>query len=62
MMLSILGRPKVAILMKSEINMEKPSDIQGLIYIPWKEHVSDARVQLAQEMNNQGIKIDLAKL
>ncbi|MFZ5675978.1 MAG: TIR domain-containing protein [Pseudomonadota bacterium] len=62
MMLAVLGRPKVAILMKSDVNMEKPSDIQGLIYIPWKEKVSDASVQLAKEMHSQGIKIDLAKL
>lgn len=62
MMLAVLGRPKVAILMKSDVNMEKPSDIQGLIYIPWKETVADGSVQLAKEMNSQGIKIDLAKL
>jgi predicted nucleotide-binding protein len=62
MMLAVLGRPKVAILMKSDVNMEKPSDIQGLLYIPWKETVADGRVQLAQEMNSQGIRIDVAKL
>jgi predicted nucleotide-binding protein len=31
MMLSILGRDRVAILLKDQLNMERPSDIQGLI-------------------------------
>ncbi len=62
MMLAVLGRPKVAILMKSDLKMEKPSDIQGLIYIPWKESVTEAKLTLAQEMHSQGIKIDLSKV
>jgi predicted nucleotide-binding protein len=62
MMLAVMGRAKVAILMKSDVNMEKPSDIQGLIYIPWKESVADGAVLLAKEMHSQGITIDLAKL
>ena len=32
--LSTLGRKKAAILLKDQENMERPSDIQGLIYIP----------------------------
>lgn len=62
MMLAVMGRPKVAILMKSDVNMEKPSDIQGLIYIPWKESVADGAVLLAKEMHSQGITIDVGKL
>jgi predicted nucleotide-binding protein len=62
MMLAVLGRPKVAILMKSDLKMEKPSDIQGLIYIPWKENIIETKLTLAQEMHSQGIKIDLAKV
>jgi predicted nucleotide-binding protein len=42
--------------------MEKPSDIQGLIYIPFKESVNEAKLTLAQEMHSQGIKIDLSKV
>jgi predicted nucleotide-binding protein len=62
MMLAVMGRPKVAILMKSDVDMEKPSDIQGLIYIPWKDGVADGAVLLAKEMHSQGITIDVAKL
>jgi predicted nucleotide-binding protein len=62
MLLAVLGRPKVAILLKSDLKMEKPSDIQGLIYIPFKESVNEAKLTLAQEMHSQGIKIDLSKV
>src|SRR6266568_3011239 len=36
MLLAHLGRNKVAILLKDQETMERPSDIQGLIYIPFK--------------------------
>jgi predicted nucleotide-binding protein len=62
MMLAKLGRPRVAILVKDQAKMEKPSDIQGLIYIPFKDEVTDARLQLAKEMNAQGFHIRLEKL
>jgi predicted nucleotide-binding protein len=62
MMLALLGRPRVAILVKSAVNMERPSDIQGLLYIAYKETVSDAKLTLAKEINAQGIKIDLDRV
>jgi predicted nucleotide-binding protein len=62
MMLALLGRSKVAILIKSPDKMERPSDIQGLIYIPYKDHVSEIALPLAKEMNAQGLNIDLGKL
>jgi predicted nucleotide-binding protein len=61
-LLSELGRERVAILLKDQANMERPSDIQGLVYIPFSEHVEDAKVTLAKEMKAQGIDIDVAKL
>lgn len=42
--------------------MERPSDIQGLIYIPFKDSVNDVAVTLAKEMNAQGLTIDLSRL
>lgn len=42
--------------------MERPSDIQGLIYLPFTDDVAEAKVQLAKEMEKQGIKIAMAKL
>lgn len=63
MLLTKLGRPKVAILLKDQKNMEKPSDIQGLIYIPFKDDVQkDAGAVLAKEMAEQGYSIDIKKL
>ncbi|MFZ5579427.1 MAG: TIR domain-containing protein [Pseudomonadota bacterium] len=62
MMLSRLGRRNVAILLKQQENMERPSDIQGLIYIPFKDSVTDGAVLLAKEMAAQGYKIDIGKL
>jgi predicted nucleotide-binding protein len=62
MMLALLGRPKVAILIKSDVKMERPSDIQGLIYIPYKETVADAKLQLAKEIHTQGLPIDLDRV
>ena len=42
--------------------MERPSDIQGLIYIPFTDDVEDGKVTLMKEMNAQGIKIDPSRL
>jgi predicted nucleotide-binding protein len=61
-LLSRLGRRRVAILLKDQANMERPSDIQGLVYLPFSEHVEDTKVNLAKEMKAQGIDIDVAKL
>lgn len=62
MLLSKLGRKKVAILLKQQNGMERPSDIQGLIYIPFKDDVKDASVLLAKEMVARGYRIDIQKL
>ena len=62
MMLATLGRESVAILVKSDVAMERPSDIQGLLYIQYKENVADAKLLLAKEINAQGIRIDLGRV
>jgi len=62
LLLSKLGRPKVAILLKNQEKMERPSDIQGLIYLPFTDDVAETKVQLAKEMEKQGIAIAVAKL
>lgn len=63
MLLAELGRKKVAILIKDQEKMERPSDIQGLIYIPFKDSVmKEAGLTLAKEMVAQGYKIDISKL
>lgn len=62
MLLARLGRSKVAILLKNTEDMEKPSDIHGLIYIPFTNDVKEATVDLAKEMNKNGYYIDISKL
>jgi predicted nucleotide-binding protein len=63
MMLSRLGRSRVAIILKQQANMERPSDIQGLIYIPFKDDLQkEAGTILAKEMVAQGYHIDVARL
>ena len=58
MFLSKLGREKVAILLKEAENFEKPSDIQGLIYIPFQNKVDEAAISLIRELSRQGYVID----
>jgi predicted nucleotide-binding protein len=62
MFLAKLGRKKVAILLKEEENFEKPSDIQGLIYIPFQKKVDEASVSLIRELSRQGYYIDPSKI
>jgi predicted nucleotide-binding protein len=63
MLLALLGRKRVAILLKQQEKMERPSDIQGLIYIPFKDDISkEAGLLLAKEMTAQGYKIDVTNL
>jgi predicted nucleotide-binding protein len=62
LLLGKLGRSKVAILIKNQDQMERPSDIQGLIYLPFVSDVDEAKVTLAKEMVRQGIQIDLHRL
>jgi predicted nucleotide-binding protein len=52
MVLSRLGRRRVAILIKGTV--EQPSDIAGLIYIPFQERVDEVRNQLFRELQAAG--------
>ena len=63
MLLVKLGRQNVAILLKKQENMERPSDIQGLIYIPFTDNIpKEAGVSLAKAMDARGYTIDIVKL
>lgn len=62
MLLSKFGRDRVAILLKSQTEMERPSDIQGLIYISFKDNVAEAGLTLAKEMATKGYNIDIQKI
>lgn len=60
MFLSNLGRKRVAILHKGEI--ELPSDIHGLVYIPFQKHVSEVKQRLAAELQEAGFHINIKDL
>ena len=62
MLLAAKGRSKVAILLSQAEDMESPSDINGLIYIPFQDNVEDAALSLAKEMNRNGYTIDVSKI
>lgn len=54
-----LGRGRVCALLKSEI--EKPSDIDGVVYIPMDDHGA-WRTAIAKEMRAAGLPVSLDKL
>ena len=62
MFLSKLGRERVAILLKESTNFEKPSDIQGLIYIPFQNKVDEVAISLIRELTRQGFPIDSTRI
>lgn len=62
MFLAKLGRKRVAILLKEAADFEKPSDIQGLIYIPFQNKVDEVSISLIRELSRQGYRIDTARI
>ena len=62
MFLAKLGRERVAILLKEAADFEKPSDIQGLVYIPFQNKVDEVAISLIRELSRQGYKIDATKI
>lgn len=62
MVLAQLKRKRVAILIKEPDKMEKPSDINGLLYIAFKDRVEDARADLFNALNAAGYNIEAHRL
>jgi predicted nucleotide-binding protein len=62
LLLAKLGRPRVAILLKNQAQMERPSDLQGLIYLAFTDDVDEVKLSLAKEMHKQGLAIDLGRV
>jgi predicted nucleotide-binding protein len=52
MVLSRLGRKRVAIIRKESV--EEPSDIAGLIYMPFKERVDEVKNVLFRTLQDCG--------
>lgn len=62
LLLAKLGRSRVAILLKNAVDLERPSDIDGLVYIPFVHDVDEVKVPLAKEMARQGVWIPVQSL
>jgi predicted nucleotide-binding protein len=60
MFLAKLGRKRVAILHKG--SLELPSDINGLLYIPFAERVDEVKERVAAELQEAGFKINIKDL
>ena len=61
MVLSRLGRRRVAILVKGD-EIEKPSDIDGLIYNAFSDKVSEASTELGATLQEAGFNINVRDL
>ncbi len=60
MVLASLGRERMVILKKGAL--EIPSDVSGIIYLEFNEHVKEVAIKLATRMKTAGIEIDDAKI
>jgi predicted nucleotide-binding protein len=60
MFLAKLGRKRVAILHKGDL--ELPSDIRGLLYIPFKERIDEIKERIAAELQEAGFEINIKDL
>src|SRR5581483_3455409 len=61
MVLATLGRKRVAILLKGH-DMDKPSDVDGLIYISFSKHVNEIKNDLAANLQEAGFTIQVKDL
>ena len=55
MIMASLGRDKTVILKKG--NLESPSDVNGIIYLEFNDHIKEIAVKLANRMKTAGIDI-----
>jgi len=55
--IGLLGRDRVCCLYKRDV--ELPSDMQGIVYIPFKDSVNEAREMLIKELKEAGYEIKL---
>jgi len=55
--MGLLGRDRVCCLYKGDI--ELPSDMHGIVYIPFKESVNEVRGKIVKELKTAGYEIEL---
>ena len=57
MLLSKLGRSRVAVIIKKDNELERPSDIDGIMYCPYTENILEISNKLAQELKSHGYNL-----
>lgn len=64
MVLAKLGRQRVAILVKDTKGnpIERPTDIEGIMYIPFEKHINEAKNKLAGRLQEVGFDIKVLDL
>jgi len=60
MLLSKLGRKHTIILVKG--NVERPSDLDGIIYLQYENHIKEIFGKLCDRLEDMGVEIDHKKL
>jgi predicted nucleotide-binding protein len=50
-----LGRDRVACLLKKPV--ERPSDMQGIVYLSFKESLNEIRAEIVKELEAAGYEI-----
>jgi predicted nucleotide-binding protein len=53
----LLKRKRVFCFLKGDV--EKPSDIEGIVYIPFEESIREAHDKIAEELNAAGFSVEL---
>src|ERR1044071_1409318 len=60
MLIAALGRPNVAILKRG--HLEVPSDAQGILYIPFNDHIRETVPKLVDRLRAAGFTIDAERI
>lgn len=58
MLLSKLGRSRIAIVLKKCNSFERPSDIEGILYLQFDKSVTEIGTRLKRELNANGYTIE----
>jgi predicted nucleotide-binding protein len=53
----MLERKRVCCLFKG--NVEKPSDIEGIVYIPFKDSIEEIRLKIMKELKEAGYEVKI---
>ena len=58
MLLSKLGRSRIAIVLKKCDSFERPSDIEGILYLQFDKNITEIGTRLKRELNANGYTIE----